>query len=104
MGLDLAGCHVHLHRHEGSRDCSRVRIEEDARGSETEKKKIESKFEITLTRPAEYFAQQDIRPAAISAKPQSRAADSYVFSAHANPAMTHKHYDRRRVKRASSTE
>lgn len=72
--------------------------------AQRKKEKVEGEFESTLTRHAEYFALQDIRPAAISAKLQSRAADSYDFAAHANPATTHKHYDRRRVKRASATE
>ncbi|VVE84925.1 phage-related integrase [Pandoraea sputorum] len=72
--------------------------------AQRKKEKVEGDFEITLTQHSEYFALQDIRPAAISAKLQSRAADSYDFAAHANPATTHKHYDRRRVKRASATE
>lgn len=51
-----------------------------------------------------YFALQDVRPAAITKKFEERSADVYDFAAHANPATTHKNYDRRRIKRASATE
>lgn len=51
-----------------------------------------------------YFSLQDARPPAITAKFKERAEDAYDFGAHANPATTHKNYDRRRVKRASATE
>ncbi|WP_198140085.1 hypothetical protein [Achromobacter xylosoxidans] len=51
-----------------------------------------------------YFALQDVRPMAITAKLNQRAQDAYDFAAHTNPATTHKNYDRRRVKRASATE
>jgi hypothetical protein len=51
-----------------------------------------------------YFSLMDIRPAAITAKLDQGAADTYNFAAHANPATTHRHYDRRRVKKASATE
>ena len=51
-----------------------------------------------------YFALQDIRPAAISRKLEQRAADAYDFAAHANPNTTHRHYDRRTVRRANATE
>jgi hypothetical protein len=51
-----------------------------------------------------YFSALDIRPAAITTKLQQRSADAYDFAAHANPSTTHKHYDRRKVKRASATE
>ncbi|SDV49772.1 site-specific integrase [Chitinasiproducens palmae] len=51
-----------------------------------------------------YFALSDIRPAAITRKIAERAADAYDFAAHANPATTHRHYDRRRVKSAAATE
>lgn len=60
--------------------------------------------ESTLTSHAMYFNLQDIRPAAITAKLQNRDADAYDFAAHANPATTHRHYDRRRIKTASATE
>lgn len=50
------------------------------------------------------FALQDVRPAAITSKLDGRAADACDFAAHANPATTHKNYDRRRVKIASATE
>ncbi|OTP79430.1 hypothetical protein [Caballeronia sordidicola] len=51
-----------------------------------------------------YFSMLDIRPAAITTKLQNRDEDAYDFAAHANPATTHKHYDRRKVKSASATE
>lgn len=60
--------------------------------------------ESTLTSHPMYFNLQDIRPAAITAKLQNRDADAYDFAAHANPATTHRHYDRRRIKTASATE
>jgi integrase len=56
-----------------------------------------------VTHP-EYFSLQDIRPAAITTKITKRSADMYDFAAHSNPATTHKHYDRRKIKRASATE
>lgn len=60
--------------------------------------------ESTLTSHAMYFNLQDIRPAVITAKLQNRDAAAYDFAAHANPATTHRHYDRRRIKTASATE
>ncbi|KWR88816.1 hypothetical protein [Cupriavidus sp. IDO] len=60
------------------------------------------KYSIT-DHPA-YFSAMDIRPAAITTKLEQRAADAYDFAAHANPATTHRHYDRRKVKRAAATE
>lgn len=60
--------------------------------------------EKTLTQHPEYFAQLDIRPAAITTKLSNREADAYDFAAHANPQTTHRHYDRRKVKRARATE
>jgi integrase len=51
-----------------------------------------------------YFALSDVRPSAITAKLDRQEADAYDFAAHANPATTHKHYDRRKVRRASATE
>jgi integrase len=51
-----------------------------------------------------YFSLLDIRPAAITTKIEQRKADAYDFAAHANPSTTHKHYDRRKIKRASATE
>ncbi|VVE11983.1 phage-related integrase [Pandoraea capi] len=59
---------------------------------------------LTITKHPDYFALLDIRPAAITAKLEQRSADSYDFAAHANPSTTHKHYDRRLVKRATATE
>ncbi|QEZ46994.1 hypothetical protein [Cupriavidus oxalaticus] len=51
-----------------------------------------------------YFSTLDIRPAAITTKLEQRSADAYDFAAHANPSTTHRHYDRRKVKRAAATE
>jgi hypothetical protein len=58
----------------------------------------------TLTKHVEYFAPLDIRPAAITAKLANHSIDVYDFAAHANPATTHRHYDRRKVRKASATE
>jgi integrase len=60
--------------------------------------------ELKLVDHPSYFALSDVRPAAITAKLDARDADAYDFAAHANPSTTHKHYDRRKVKRASATE
>jgi integrase len=57
-----------------------------------------------ITEHSEYFALQDVRPAAITTKLRNRDADAYDFAAHANPATTHKHYDRRTEKKARATE
>lgn len=51
-----------------------------------------------------YFSLLDVRPAAITAKISKRSADAYDFAAHANPSTTHRHYDRRKIKKASATE
>lgn len=51
-----------------------------------------------------YFALSDTRPAAITKKLSERADDAYDFAAHANPATTHRHYDRRMERRAKATE
>lgn len=58
----------------------------------------------TLAQHPEYFAPLDIRPAAITSKLDKRSPDAYDFAAHANPATTHQHYDRRKVRKASATE
>lgn len=58
--------------------------------------------EKTLTSHPMYFNLQDIRPAAITSKLAKHDADD--FAAHANPATPHRHYGRRRIKRASATE
>jgi len=50
------------------------------------------------------FSLLDVRPAAITTKIRNRDTDIYDFAAHANPATTHRHYDRRTIKKASSTE
>ncbi len=60
--------------------------------------------DYTLVEHEAYFALQDVRPAAITTKLRQRSADAYDFAAHANPATTHKHYDRRKEKKASATE
>ncbi|MGT2453740.1 site-specific integrase [Cupriavidus basilensis] len=60
--------------------------------------------DYSITDHPEYFSALDIRPAAITTKLERRSADAYDFAAHANPATTHRHYDRRKVKRASATE
>lgn len=62
--------------------------------------------EKTLTSHPMYFNLQDIRPAAITSKLAKHDADADAcdFAAHANPATSHRHYDRRRIKRASATE
>lgn len=57
-----------------------------------------------ITEHEEYFSLLDVRPAAITTKLRNRSADAYDFAAHANPATTHKHYDRRKEKKASATE
>lgn len=62
----------------------------------------ESAFGL-VNHPA-YFSLSDGRPAAITIKLDRRDGDAYDFAAHANPATTHTHYDRRRVKRAAATE
>jgi len=64
----------------------------------------EAVTEKTLTKHRLYFNLQDVRPAAITTKIQNRDHEAYDFAAHANPATTHKHYDRRVVKKASATE
>lgn len=57
-----------------------------------------------LVEHKEYFSLLDIRPAAITTKLKNRSADAYDFAAHANPTTTHRHYDRRKEKKASATE
>lgn len=57
-----------------------------------------------LVEHPQYFSLLDIRPAAITTKIRNRSADMYDFAAHANPATTHRHYDRRKIKKASATE
>ncbi|MDB5822237.1 MAG: hypothetical protein JWR21_941 [Herminiimonas sp.] len=58
----------------------------------------------TLVKHPDYFSLLDVRPAAITTKLRKRDADAYDFAAHANPATTHRHYDRRKEKKASATE
>jgi hypothetical protein len=57
-----------------------------------------------LTKHPMYFSLLDVRPAAITSKLTQRSVDAYDFAAHANPATTHREYDRRKLKRASATE
>ncbi|CAG9193953.1 conserved hypothetical protein [Paraburkholderia caribensis] len=61
-------------------------------------------MELMLTEHREYFALSDIRPTAITAKLDKRDDDAYDFAAHANPATTHRNYDRRKMKVAKATE
>lgn len=60
--------------------------------------------ENLVTSHPEYFNLQEIRPAAITEKLTERSADVYDFAAHANPATTHRHYDRRRVNSAKALD
>lgn len=64
---------------------------------------LDCKVEEVAKHP-EYFTMMDIRPAAITTKMKNRDADVYDFAAHGTRATTDKHYDRRKVKRASATE
>ncbi len=68
--------------------------------------KMVEKFEpgLKLIEHSAYFTLSDVRPAAITTKLRNRSADAYDFAAHANPSTTHKHYDRRKEKKASATE
>ncbi|WP_133118108.1 site-specific integrase [Burkholderia ubonensis] len=65
---------------------------------------VKGGMELMLTKHADYFSLQDIRPAAITTKLENRSADAYDFAAHSNPSTTHRHYDRRKVKATSATE
>lgn len=65
---------------------------------------IRGSMELKLTKHADYFSMLDIRPAAISTKLENHDADAYDFAAHANPGTTHRHYDRRKVRKATATE
>jgi len=66
--------------------------------------KVEDYDRYKITAHPAYFSLKDVRPAAITTKLAARADDAYDFAAHANPATTHRHYDRRKVKTASATE
>lgn len=59
--------------------------------------------DLVMSHPM-HFSLQDVRPTEISMKLESHSKDAYDFAGHANPRTTHKHYDRRRVRRASATE
>ena len=65
---------------------------------------IRGAMELQLTKHPEYFALSDVRPAAITTKLDQRNEDAYDFAAHADPATTNRHYDRRKVRRAAATE
>lgn len=51
-----------------------------------------------------YFTLNDGRPVAITEKLERREADVFDFAAHADPGTTMRHYDRRRVRKASPTK
>lgn len=72
------------------------------KGLKTDSKTKE--LEYDLTKHPSYFSLQNVRPAAITTKLRNRDADAYDFAAHANPATTHAHYDRRTEKKAKATE
>jgi len=57
-----------------------------------------------LAEHAQYFSLQNIQLAAIPAKFDQRNVDAYDFAAHANPSTTHKHYDRRKIKKTGATK
>jgi hypothetical protein len=78
--------------------------EKKAREAAQRKGKKSDKVRLLLTEHSDYFSMLDIRPAAITTKLENRDADAYDFAAHASPSTTHKHYDRRKVKKASATE
>lgn len=65
---------------------------------------ISNSVELQLTNHPAYFSMLDIRPTAITAKLDQGDDDAYDFAAHSNPATTHRHYDRRKVKAARATE
>lgn len=65
---------------------------------------IETYGGYKVTEHPAYFALSDVRPAAITTKLRNRSEDAYDFAAHANPATTHRHYDRRTERRAKATE
>jgi hypothetical protein len=65
---------------------------------------ITHSVELQLTDHPAYFSMMDIRPTAITAKLDKRDEDAYDFAAHANPATTHRHNDRRKLKVAKATE
>lgn len=52
----------------------------------------------------EYFSLLDVRPVGISKKMEKRDADVYDYAGHGTRATTDRHYDRRKVKKASATE
>lgn len=74
------------------------------RAARKAKMAIEPYTGYKLTEHPEYFALSDVRPAAITTKLRNRNEDAYDFAAHANPATTHRHYDRRTERRAKATE
>jgi site-specific recombinase XerD len=74
------------------------------RAARKSKTTIEPYEGYKITEHPEYFALSDVRPAAITTKLRNRSEDAYDFAAHANPATTHRHYDRRMERRAKATE
>ncbi|SDH05279.1 MULTISPECIES: hypothetical protein [unclassified Duganella] len=78
--------------------------EERYRAARKSGQEVEPFAGYRVTEHPSYFSLMDVRPAAITAKLDKRSADAYDFAAHANPATTHHHYDRRKVKKATATE
>jgi integrase len=80
------------------------RWEAEYRAARKAKTKMAEYSGYKITEHPAYFALQDVRPAAITTKLRNRDADAYDFAAHANPATTHRYYDRRSEKKARATE
>lgn len=79
--------------------------ESEYKASYAKGKTIEQpQFAFKLVEHVDYFSLLDVRPAAITTKLRKRSPDAYDFAAHANPSTTHKHYDRRKEKKAAATE
>lgn len=74
------------------------------RASRKAKTTIKPYVGYKITEHPEYFTLSDIRPAAITTKLRNRDEDAYDFAGHANPATTHRYYDRRIERRAKATE
>lgn len=65
---------------------------------------LEKRAAYLITGHREYFTLNDGRPVAITEKLERREADVFDFAAHADPGTTMRHYDRRRVRKASPTK
>ncbi|VVE45975.1 hypothetical protein [Pandoraea cepalis] len=65
---------------------------------------LERRAAYLITGHSAYFTLNDGRPVAITEKLERREADVFDFAAHADPGTTMRHYDRRRVKKASPTK